>query len=185
MQYHATGSTCCPSRTGLMTSKWPAAYPTYPANGGFANHVTITELLKKQGYATGHFGKWHIGPEQKNGTYGIDTVGAGEEEGGKKKKAPDERGRDAHIYDEAIQFIEQHKGRPFYLNVWGHIPHNPVNPTEALVKRWSGLKVKESDFPLRCSRSSPRYAKPAETSTTGCAATLPTLNRSTTPWVAS
>ena len=147
MQYHATGSTCCPSRTGLMTSKWPASYPTYPANGGFANHVTITELLKRQGYATGHFGKWHIGPEQKNGTYGIDTIGAGEEAGGKKKKVPDERGRDAHIYDEAIQFIEQHKGGPFYVNVWGHIPHNPVNPTEALVKRWSGLKVKESDFP--------------------------------------
>ena len=80
MQYHATGCTCCPARTGLMTSKFPATYPTYPANGGFANHVTITELLKKQGYATGHFGKWHIGPDQKPGTYGIDAIGAGEEE---------------------------------------------------------------------------------------------------------
>lgn len=147
MQYHATGATCCPTRTGLMTSWFPARYPTYPANGGFADRVTITELLKKQGYATGHFGKWHIGPEQKNGTYGIDVVGAGEEEGGKKKKKTDDRGRDAHIYDEAIQFIEQHKGGPFYVNVWGHIPHNPVNPTDALVKRWNGLKVNDSDFP--------------------------------------
>ena len=33
------------------------------------------------------------------------------------------------------------------MNVWGHISHNPVNPTEALVKRWSSLKVKDSDFP--------------------------------------
>ena len=148
MQYHATGATCCPARTGLMTSKWPASYPTYPANGGFANHVTITELLKKLGYATGHFGKWHIGPVQKPGTYGIDVIGAGEvEAGGKKKKAVDERGRDAHIYDDAIKFIEQHKDGPFYVNVWGHIPHNPVNPVESLVKRWSGLKVKDSDFP--------------------------------------
>ena len=39
---------------------------------------TIRELLKKQGYATGHFGKWHIGPVEKPGTYGIDVVGAGE-----------------------------------------------------------------------------------------------------------
>lgn len=148
MQYQATGATCCPARTGLMTSKWPASYPTYPANGGFANRVTITELLKKQGYTTGHFGKWHIGPVQKNGTYGIDAIGSSEEEeGGKKKKKVDERGRDAHIYDDAIKFIEQHKGGPFYVNVWGHIPHNPVNPTDALVKRWSGLKVKDSDFP--------------------------------------
>ncbi len=146
MQYHATGCTCCPARTGLMSSKFPATYPTYPANGGFANHVTITELLKQQGYATGHFGKWHIGPVTTNGTYGIDAISSGEEAGGKKKKKEDERGRDAHIYDEAIQFIEQHKDGPFYVNVWGHIPHNPVNPTDNLVKRWSGLKVKDSDF---------------------------------------
>ena len=87
-QYYATGATCCPTRTGLMTSKFPATYPTYPANGGFANHVTITELLKKQGYATGHFGKWHIGPEQKPGIYGIDAIGAGDEDGGKKRSRP-------------------------------------------------------------------------------------------------
>jgi arylsulfatase A-like enzyme len=148
MRYHATGCTCCPARTGLMSSKFPATYPTYPANGGFASHVTITELLKKRGYATGHFGKWHIGPEQKPGTYGIDSIGSSEEEtGGKQKKAADDRGRDAHIYDDAIRFIEQHKGGPFYVNVWGHIPHNPVNPTDALVKRWTGLKVKDGDFP--------------------------------------
>jgi arylsulfatase A-like enzyme len=77
LQYHATGATCCPARTGLMTSKFPATFPTYPANGGFADRVTITALLKKQGYATGHFGKWHIGPDQKPGTYGIDSIGVG------------------------------------------------------------------------------------------------------------
>jgi len=148
-QFYATGATCCPTRTGLMTSKFPATYPTYPANGGFANRVTITELLKKQGYATGHFGKWHIGPEQKPGTYGIEAINSDDDEQGgtKKKKQADDRGRDAHIYDDAIEFIEQHKGGPFYVNVWGHISHNPVNPTDALVKRWSSLKVKDSDFP--------------------------------------
>ncbi|CAN5600623.1 sulfatase-like hydrolase/transferase [soil metagenome] len=147
-QFYAMGATCCPTRTGLMTSKLPATYPTYPANGGFANHVTITELLKKQGYATGHFGKWHIGPVQKPGTYGIDVINAGDEPGGKKKNA-DDRGRDAPIYDDAIQFIEQNKGGPFYVNVWGHISHNPVNPTDPLVKRWNSLKVKDSDFPAQ------------------------------------
>ncbi len=157
-QFSATGATCCPTRTGLMTSKWPASYPTYPANGGFANRVTITELLKRHGYATGHFGKWHIGPEQKPGTYGIDAIAASDgdeqesakQKGGKKnKKTDDERGRDAPIYDAAIKFIEQHKSGPFYVNVWGHIPHNPVNPNETLVKRWSGLNVKDSDFPAQ------------------------------------
>ena len=151
-QFYATGATCCPTRTGLMTSKFPATYATYPADGGFAEHVTVTELLKKQGYATGHFGKWHIGSETKAGTYGIDAIGTDKEGeikpgGGKKKKAADERGRDAHIYDDAIKFIEANKGGPFYVNVWGHIAHSKVDPVESLVKRWSDLKVKDSDFP--------------------------------------
>lgn len=149
IQYHATGATCCPARTGLMTSKFPATYPTYPANGGFADRVTLTELLKKQGYVTGHFGKWHIGPNQKPGTYGIDVIGSDEEETpeGKRKKPADERGRDAHIYDAAITFIEKNQHGPFYVNVWGHVPHHPVNPGDALVKRWADLKVNDADFP--------------------------------------
>lgn len=147
-QFYATGVTCCPTRTGLMTARHPATYATYPAVGGFADRITITELLKKQGYATGHFGKWHIGPQTRDGTYGIDAIGSDdEEEGGKKKKVADDRGRDANIYDGAIRFIETHKDRPFYLNVWGHISHNPINPNETLVKRWADLKVNDADFP--------------------------------------
>jgi N-acetylgalactosamine-6-sulfatase len=86
-QHYATGVTCCPSRTGFMTGKFPATFAKYPASAGFGDRVTITELLKKQGYATAHFGKWHIGPVTENGTYGIDSIGAAEDEaGGKKKK---------------------------------------------------------------------------------------------------
>lgn len=145
-QFQATGATCCPARTGLMTSWFPAKFPTYPANGGFAERVTITELLNKNGYATGHFGKWHIGPDPIPDTYGIDVIGMLNEQRNVKEKRLDDRGRDAHIYDDAIQFIEQHKDRPFYVNVWGHIPHHAVDPVDSLVQRWSGLKVKDSDF---------------------------------------
>lgn len=141
-QYQATGATCCPTRTGLMTSWFPARYRTYPADGGYADRITITELLKKNGYVTGHFGKWHMGPVTTNGTYGIDAVGAVK----KPDKVDDERGRDAYVYDAAIQFIEQHKDEPFFVNVWGHIPHHAVDPVESLVKRWSDLKVEVGDF---------------------------------------
>ncbi len=119
-QFYATGCTCCPARTGLMTSKFPATYGTYPANGGFGDRITVTQLLKRNGYVTGHFGKWHIGPDTSPGTYGIDSIGATSEDKDRKRKNADERGRDAHIYDEAIEFIEQHKDKPFYVNVWGH-----------------------------------------------------------------
>ena len=151
-QCYATGVTCCPSRTGLMTSWLPARYPKYPAVGGFAERVTITDLLKKQGYATGHFGKWHIGPDKKPGTYGIDAIGADDEGGGRKKEQGESpRGRDAHIYDETIRFIEQHKDGPFYVNIWDHIPHHPVNPSQALRDAFGPLQVDEAKFsaPMR------------------------------------
>lgn len=146
-QFYATGATCCPARTGLMTSKFPATYPVYPANGGFADRVTITELLKKAGYRTGHFGKWHIGPDESSGTYGIDVVGVDGKDAGGKRNREDPRGRDAHIYDQAIRFIEANKDQPFYVNVWGHISHHQVNPVQSLVDRWSDLQVDETDFP--------------------------------------
>ncbi|HEX3870312.1 MAG TPA: sulfatase-like hydrolase/transferase [Pirellulales bacterium] len=146
-QFHVTGVTCNPSRTGFMTSKWPASYRLYPADHGFGDQVTVTELLKKQGYRTGHFGKWHIGPDTDPGTYAIDVVGAGKE----SDAHSDPRGRDASIYDEAIEFIKQNKDQPFYMNVWGHISHFPVNPPQEYVDKFNGkngdaVKVKDSDF---------------------------------------
>jgi N-acetylgalactosamine-6-sulfatase len=146
LQCYATGVTCCPSRTGFMTSKFPATFAKYPANGGLGGRVTITELLKKQGYATGHFGKWHIGPDDKPGAYGIDVVGH-DTDRQEKRRQEVVRGRDAHVYDDAIRFIERHKDGPFYVNVWGHIPHHPVNPPPALVAAFGELKVDESLFP--------------------------------------
>jgi N-acetylgalactosamine-6-sulfatase len=143
-QFYMTGVTCCPSRTGLMTGKFPATFREYPAGFGFGNRVTVTELLKKQGYATGHFGKWHIGPKQTPGTYGIDTINASDED--RPGRRQDERGRDAAIFDDAMKFIEKNKGGPFYVNVWGHISHFPVNPPQALVDQFKDVTVKETDF---------------------------------------
>jgi N-acetylgalactosamine-6-sulfatase len=64
-----------------------------------------------------------------------------------KRKNDPERGRDFPIFDEAIKFIEANKAVPFYVNVWGHITHNPVNPAQALTDRWKDLQVKPTDFP--------------------------------------
>jgi len=141
---HATGVTCCPARTGLMTGKFPATFEKCPASFGFGNRVTITELLKKHGYATGHFGKWLIGLVTEPGTYGIDVIGS--EEGGKRKQSEGTRGRDAPMYDQAIEFIEQHKGGPFYVNIWDHISHHPVNPSQAVLDAFGPLELDESKF---------------------------------------
>lgn len=73
---YAPASVCSPTRVSLMTGKSPAALhwtKAAPPEEGHklieprcirsipANEVTIAEILHKAGYATAHYGKWHIG----------------------------------------------------------------------------------------------------------------------------
>jgi arylsulfatase A-like enzyme len=147
-QYYANGATCCPARTALMTGKFPATFQEYPATYGFGKCATVTELLKNQGYRTGHFGKWHIGTVQNEGIYGIDRIEGAEDGIRAVKRGNDaERGRDSPIFDEAVKFIEANKAGPFYVNVWGHITHHPVDPAQALADTWNDLTVNPTDFP--------------------------------------
>jgi len=139
---YATGVTCCPSRTGFMTSHHPASFDAYMADYGFGDKVTISELLNKEGYVTGHFGKWHIGPDNDGipeDDYGLDEVKIiGNSDGS--------AGRDDDLYSAAIDFIKRHQDKPFYVNIWGHISHYPVPPSNTLPEVIANLKLDESKF---------------------------------------
>ncbi len=67
----AGGSVCAPTRSTLMTGQH-LGHTTVRQNGGGealrAGDVTIAQVLKKAGYATGGFGKWGLGD---NGTTGV------------------------------------------------------------------------------------------------------------------
>ncbi len=141
-QAYVTGMTCNPSRTGLMTGRFPARYPKNTSDFGFASHKTITELLKGKGYRTGHFGKWHIGPESKAGIYGIDETGI---MGGNHD---DPEGRDADLFTAALGFIGKSADvkQPFYVNIWAHSTHFPVHVPKELSAEFAAMKVKRSDF---------------------------------------
>jgi len=61
---------CSPSRASLMTGSYPKRALSIPhvlfpgnAEGLSQDEVTVAELLKKQGYATGIVGKWHLGDQ--------------------------------------------------------------------------------------------------------------------------
>jgi len=61
---------CTPSRSAIMTGRFAIRSGTHsvPIGGGAEGltqwEITIAELLSDAGYATGHFGKWHLGSEQ-------------------------------------------------------------------------------------------------------------------------
>ena len=145
-QFYVTGVTCNPSRTGLMTGLHPARYPKYAADFGFGDRETITSLLQQEGYRTGHFGKWHMGPKSTSvdGSYGIDEV---EVIGGSHD---DPEGRDAELFKAAVEFIRETaaKDEPFYVNIWGHSTHFPVHVAPELADHFQAAKVKRSDFSL-------------------------------------
>jgi len=145
-QAYSTGRTCLPSRTGYMTGLAPQRFADAPvADYGFGEHITITELLKNHGYRTGHFGKWHIGPVETPGTYGIEEIDTPSDNPGDALP-----GGDGTLYNNAISFIERHNqnhpGVPFYVNIWGHRTHYAVNPLPEYVAEFAGLVVDRDDF---------------------------------------
>jgi len=62
-RFYAAAPVCSPTRGSCITGRHPYRYGIPFANSGHMKpeELTLAELLKKQGYATGHFGKWHLG----------------------------------------------------------------------------------------------------------------------------
>lgn len=62
-RFYAAAPVCSPTRGSCLTGRHPYRYGIPFANAGHlkAGEWTLAELLREQGYATGHFGKWHLG----------------------------------------------------------------------------------------------------------------------------
>ena len=62
-RFYAAAPVCSPSRGSVLTGRHPFRYGILSANSGHmkSTELTLAELLKKRDYATGHFGKWHLG----------------------------------------------------------------------------------------------------------------------------
>lgn len=66
-RFYAAAPVCSPTRGSCLTGRHPYRYGIPWAGEGFlpGQEVTIAEALKDNGYATGHFGKWHVGDMSK------------------------------------------------------------------------------------------------------------------------
>lgn len=69
--FYSAQAVCSASRAALLTGCYPnrigihGALMPWAEHGIHENEVTIAEMLKTKGYATGIFGKWHLGHHEK------------------------------------------------------------------------------------------------------------------------
>lgn len=156
-QFYVGGSVCSPSRTAFMTGQFPARHrmhghlapPAQNAARGMPNWLdpavpTLPAALKRAGYRTAHFGKWHLGTgtgAPLPSAYGFDVFRTVNGVGPSwPQQHPFFRAQSTSlIVDETLRFIEAAPDRPFYIDAWTLVPHAPLNPTEAQMEPYRSL----------------------------------------------
>lgn len=147
---------------------------------------TLAETLKDAGYATGHFGKWHLGPEPYSPLQQGFDVDVPHHPGpgpagsfvAPWKFADFDHDPDIpneHIEDrmakEAVAFMEKHKDGPFFLNYWMFSVHAPFDAKKALIEKHRA-RVNPQDV-----QRSPTYAAMIESMDDAVGTLLDTLDR--------
>lgn len=62
-RFYSASAVCSPTRASCLTGRNPYRIEIPTANSGHMkdDEITLAEIFQDQGYATGHFGKWHLG----------------------------------------------------------------------------------------------------------------------------
>ncbi|MBA4188872.1 MAG: N-acetylgalactosamine 6-sulfate sulfatase [Planctomycetaceae bacterium] len=179
--YYAASPLCSPTRSSILTGLYPARtgitapvchLPTIQLEKRLVagspksrvlqadsltrlkgEYVTLAEVFKESGYATAHFGKWHLGHgdgyEPKDQGFDADiphTPKAPGPGGGyfapwKFITDPQFKGKPGEHIDEwmageAAKFIAAQKGKPFFLNFWLYSVHSPWNGDPKLIEQF-------------------------------------------------
>jgi len=148
-QHYSGSCMCAPARAALLTGKYPHRVGAIDVPGCRGldrialREVTIADLFKEAGYATGMVGKWHNGsidPRYHPNVRGFDEF-AGFRAGimpywkwvldynGTFRKA-DGRYLTDVLTEEAVAFIERHRAEPFFLYLSYNAPHRPLEVPE-------------------------------------------------------
>ncbi|MEZ5432433.1 MAG: sulfatase-like hydrolase/transferase [Verrucomicrobiales bacterium] len=175
---YAAAPVCSPTRAAVLTGQSPARLRItnhIPDRPGFARKdavlvsapmldhlpteaVTIAELLKKSGYATAFFGKWHLAGESR-GKDGLGDLQFYPEQqgfdinlGGCALGGPPSYSDPFRIHnlpprqtgdylpdrlaDELIHFLRGNRTGPFLAFLWNYTVHWPMEAPEPLVKKY-------------------------------------------------
>ena len=99
-RFYSASAVCSPTRASLITGRNPLRMNIPYANAGhmLSEEITIAEILKAEAYATGHFGKWHLGTLSKTV---FDANRGGREEFIDDYSIPSEHGYDTFFCTES------------------------------------------------------------------------------------
>ena len=166
-QFYVASPVCSPSRAALLTGCYPkrvgmhehVIFPAYD-HGLHPDETTIADVLSDAGYATGCFGKWHLGhrPGLLPTSQGFDTFFGipysndmsqfHRPEGNGYRHSlpllrdeaviewePDQRLLTRRCTEEAVAFIDAHADEPFFVYVPHAMPHIPIYASEVFAGR--------------------------------------------------
>ncbi|GBL05322.1 sulfatase [Glaciecola sp. KUL10] len=161
---YAGAANCAPSRAVLMTGQYGPRHGIYtvsPSTRGDAQTrklipvknvrglppeaYTLAEALKKSGYTTGHFGKWHLGIDPDSQGFDKNVAGSGN---GMTfhyyspyklpniKDGPNGEYLTRRLTNEVIDWIRSSKDQPFFAYVPYYSVHTPFQADEDLVQKY-------------------------------------------------
>ena len=145
---------CSPTRAALMSGRHEfmsgVTHTITPRRLMSLKATTIAQILKGENYATGIFGKWHLGetgvyrPEHRGFDVSVTCRGHIQNEhfdpvlefNGKEK--PCKGFREDILFDEAAKFIDANKDRPFFCYIPTFSAHEPCKCPPEYLKRYNG-----------------------------------------------
>jgi len=155
-QFYVANPVCSPSRAAVLTGHFPARYSLHQHFAGHASNrergmpdwldpqaPMLPRILRAAGYATAHFGKWHLTSSSITDAPGLDAYGYDESA---VFNGPGPQLRPERDVDEAIQFIRAHRGRPFFINLWIHETHTPHFPTQESLRSHAHIGEREQVY---------------------------------------
>ncbi len=158
---YSCAANCAPARACLLSGQYTPRHEVFNVGirpRGKAEHrrllhvsgtetlrpdiVTWAEALQAAGYATGMFGKWHLGTSPAE--QGFDTaVDHRELPGFKGHRGPDDTYLTDVLTEHTIGFIREHRGEPWCAYLAHFAVHTPLQPKKELLPRYEQKKPGE------------------------------------------